>query len=150
GVMLLLFLIGLEINFSSLRIVGKSIAVTAIVQVVLSSAGGILIGLLFGWPLSWAVFTGVLTAFGSTVVLVKILGEQHELKSLHGKLAIGILLTQDILAMLLLTALTPHKADAAAWSVLMAILKIAVLFGVTIWIGRVIIPKILNYIARTP
>jgi Kef-type K+ transport system membrane component KefB len=83
GVMLLLFMIGLEINYSSLKVVGKSIAITSIVQVALSGAGGMLIGLLFGWSPMTSAFAAVLTAFGSTVVVVKVLGEQHELQSLH-------------------------------------------------------------------
>jgi Kef-type K+ transport system membrane component KefB len=150
GVMLLLFMIGLEINYSSLKVVGKSIAITSIVQVALSGAGGMLIGLLFGWSPMTSAFAAVLTAFGSTVVVVKVLGEQHELQSLHGKLAIGILLTQDVLAMLLLVGLTPEGGNGAISSIMWASTKVVILFALTIWGGRVIMPRLLSMLARTP
>lgn len=152
GVTFLLFLIGLEINYSSLRIVGWSVVVTGVIQVALSTSGGILLGLLFGWPLTWAVYLGLLVAFASTVVVVKMLSERHELGSLHGKLAIGILLVQDIVAMLVILGITTWHSVGSSGSigVAMAGLKVILLFAITLWIGRRIMPALLGLLGRTP
>jgi len=151
GVMFLLFLIGLEVNYSSLRIVGKSIGVTAVVQIALSMTGGILLGFLLGWPISWAVLTGVIVAFSSTVVGVKVLSEQHELQSLHGKLAIGILLIQDMVAMFMMVAFSSEiHSLALGWPMMLVLLKLALVLAVTLWIGRTVMPRVLRALGHTP
>jgi glutathione-regulated potassium-efflux system ancillary protein KefC len=110
GVMLLLFTIGLKINVKSL--IKPEILFTASVHMLLSVVilGGVVFGLSFlglsflgGMSLKTALLIGFALSFSSTVFVIKILEEKGEITSYHGKLAIGILVIQDIFAVAFIT-----------------------------------------------
>ncbi|HCN76418.1 MAG TPA: portal protein, partial [Verrucomicrobiales bacterium] len=99
------FLVGLELSFDKIRDVGKVAVVAGIGQVVFTAAGGLILCWLLGFPLMEAVFLSVGLTFSSTVVVVKLLDEKGELDSLYGRIAVGIFLVQDLVAILILTFL---------------------------------------------
>lgn len=105
GIALLLFLVGLELSFHKIKDVGKVAVMAGLGQVVFTAIGGLLLcwALGFGWM--EAVFLSVGLTFSSTVVVVKLLDEKGELDSLYGRIAVGIFLVQDLVAIFILTFL---------------------------------------------
>ena len=102
GVTLLLFLLGLEMNITDLKSVGKVALITGIGQIVITSSIGYLISLMLGFSSLTSIYIAVALTFSSTIVMVKLLSEKKDLSSLYGKIAIGFLLVQDVIAVLVL------------------------------------------------
>jgi Kef-type K+ transport system membrane component KefB len=103
GIILLLFLVGLELSLGKLREVGKIALKTGVAQMAMTSAGVAAIALAFGTGVREAVFLSVALTFSSTVVVVKLLDQLQALDSRHGRVAVGVLLVQDVAVLLVLT-----------------------------------------------
>ena len=103
GVALLLFLVGLEMSVERVREVGGVAAVVGGVQLAVTFAAGTGLALLLGFPPAAATVTGLVVTFSSTAVAVKLLDQQGELSERHGRIALGILLVQDVAVVLALT-----------------------------------------------
>jgi Kef-type K+ transport system membrane component KefB len=103
GVALLLFVVGLELSITTIRDVGRPAVIAGSVQVVLTTALGTGLGLLLGFSPAASLFLGLATAFSSTVVVIKLLDRAGQLGALHGRLAVGILLVQDVMVAIVLT-----------------------------------------------
>lgn len=102
GVALLLFLVGLEMNIQELPSIGKIALITGIGQIAFTTGIGFVIASVLGFESLPALYIAIALAFSSTIIIVKLLGERKELSSLHGKIAIGFLLVQDLVAVLIL------------------------------------------------
>src|SRR3989344_7859264 len=102
GIMFLLFLVGLEINYSSLRLVGKASLIIGLSQVIFTSIVGFGLAVLFGFSHLQSAYIAIALTFSSTIIIVKLLSEKKDLNSLYGKIAVGLLLVQDFLAILIL------------------------------------------------
>ncbi len=105
GIAFLLFIVGLELNLRKLKEVGKLVSVTGVVQVMLITLLGIVVSSFWLQPVE-AVYVGVILAFSSTMVVAKLLSDRGEIDTLHGRIIIGILIVQDVLAILALPLLT--------------------------------------------
>src|SRR3989344_7042223 len=92
GVMFLLFLIGLEINYSSLRLVGRASAIIGAGQILFTFIVGLLIALAFNFSYLHGAYIAIALTFSSTIIVVSLLSEKKDLNSLYGKISIGILL----------------------------------------------------------
>jgi len=106
GIVLLLFLVGLELSFDKIRAVGKVAIVAGLGQVVFTAVGGYLVCWALGFDVMESVFLAVALTFSSTVVVVKILTDKQELNALYGRIAVGIFLVQDLVVIVVLTVLT--------------------------------------------
>lgn len=100
GIMFLLFIVGLEMNLHKLKKIGFFAAVAGILQVALTFAIGYGIASAFGMDMINAIFLGMIAAFSSTMIVIKILSEREELDTLHGRILVGILVIQDIIVIL--------------------------------------------------
>lgn len=151
GITFLLFLVGMEINYSALRAVGKSAIIAGLGQVILTGAAGFGISTLLSFPLLPSLYLGAGLAFSSTIVVVKLLSEKGSLNSLPGKLGLGILLVQDIVVILLLVALSGIKdgEGIALLPLLSTIAAAAALFAAMLWLGRRVMPAIFDAIAHS-
>ncbi|MBI5466804.1 MAG: cation:proton antiporter [Candidatus Kerfeldbacteria bacterium] len=151
GVTLLLFMVGLEINVGALRRIGWAAIILGLGQIVFTFVGGFFIGIFLQLtPLSAAYIAMALT-FSSTVVVVKLLSERQDINSLYGKLSLGILLVQDIVAILLLVILASVRdgATVSAGPLVLTIGQAILLFLFAFWLGRSIIPQIFSKIAHS-
>jgi Kef-type K+ transport system membrane component KefB/voltage-gated potassium channel Kch len=151
GIMFLLFLVGLEINYASLRIVGKTSAIIGVSQVALTTAAGYGLAHLLGFPPIQAGYLAVAFTLSSTIIVVKLLSEKRDLNSLYGRITVGILLVQDFCAILLLVILAGVEANHS-WSwlaLLMTVLKGAGLFALMLWLGRKVMPYLFGKISRS-
>ncbi|RAL25299.1 portal protein [Lujinxingia litoralis] len=105
GIALLLFVVGLELSLDHIRDVGKVAVVAGVTQVAVSVAGGFGLSFLLGYGSLEALMLGIAVTFSSTVVVVKLVDQRGELDALYGRIAVGILLVQDIVVVLSLTVL---------------------------------------------
>ncbi len=143
GVTLLLFLAGLELPILELSRVGKVSGVVGVLQVLISGILGTLVAFGIGWPLPAAMFLGVGLTFGSTIMVVKLLTEKRELQSLHGKIAVGILLVQDFVAMGILVMLSSSS------SAFVVVVKGLVLVLLALWLGSGIMKTAITFLGRS-
>ena len=113
GIILLLFLVGLELDLSRIGELGHRAFLIAALQMGLTFTAGTLLSLLLGFGWQTAPILGAALTFSSTVVAVKVLTERKETLSLHGKIAIAVLLFQDFAAILLLTLMAGFDTESA-------------------------------------
>jgi Kef-type K+ transport system membrane component KefB len=113
GLIFLLFIIGLELDLSKLQDVGKVSALIGTLQVLIVTLICAIASLLFGLTFIQGLYLGLAISFSSTIVVVKILTESKEIDSLHGELTLGILLTQDLLAVISLSILGTLRQESA-------------------------------------
>src|SRR3989344_5436341 len=102
GIAFLLFLVGIELRIEDLKYVGKAAIFTGIGQILFTALVGFVIVSLLGFPPIAALYIAVALTFSSTVIIIKLLAEKHDLNSLYGKIAVGFLLVQDFVAILAL------------------------------------------------
>ena len=151
GIMFLLFLVGLEINYTSLRLVGKASLMVGIGQIVFTTLGGFGISFLLGFSLISSFYIAIALTFSSTIIIVKLLSDKRDLNSLYGKISIGFLLVQDFVAILMLLALSGIQAGEGIKIIplLITLGKGVVLFVVLLWLGRSVLKKLFDRFARS-
>ncbi|HIH24262.1 TPA: hypothetical protein HA251_04480 [Candidatus Woesearchaeota archaeon] len=105
GLILLLFIIGLELDLSKIKDVGKISVALGLIQVVVVTIISMLLALVLGFSIVQGIYLGLVISFSSTLVVVKMLTDLKEIDTLHGELVLGILIIQDILAVIGLSLL---------------------------------------------
>ena len=151
GIMFLLFLVGLEINFESLRRVGRAAAIIGLGQIIFTSFFGFWIARAFDFAPLPAAYIAIALTFSSTIIIVKLLSEKKDLHSLYGKISIGFMLVQDFVAILILIALAGVEAGGGiGWlQISTTLLKGVGLFVLILWLGRKILPLVFDRFARS-
>lgn len=153
GLIFMLFMIGLEIDLKKIVRAGRVILVAAGGQL----AGACLLGILFfvaiGFPIGGgrfdALYLCIACALSSTVIIVKVLYEKRELDTLPGRITLGILVLQDIFAILFL-AVQPSLGNLQLSVVLLSIGRVGLLVAVALAISRFALPRLFHQIARRP
>jgi Kef-type K+ transport system membrane component KefB len=153
GLIFMLFMIGLEIDLKKIVRAGKVILFAAGGQLL----GGCLLGILFftGIGLSMgggkfdALYLCVACALSSTVIIVKVLYEKRELDTLPGRVTLGVLVLQDIFAILFL-AVQPSLANLQISVILLSIVRVGVLVATALALSRYVLPRLFHQIARRP
>src|SRR3954449_1625876 len=153
GLIFMLFMIGLEIDLKKIVRAGKVILFAAGGQLI----GGCLLGILFfiGIGLSMgsghfdALYLCVACALSSTVIIVKVLYEKRELDTLPGRITLGVLVLQDIFAILFL-AVQPSLGNLHLSIVLLSIARVGVLVVTALALSRYFLPWLFHQIARRP
>lgn len=152
GIMLLLFMMGLELRLPELKSIGKIAIIGGTAQMVITLLLGMGLGLLLGLSTTISLYIGIALAFSSTVIVVKMLSDKKDLNSLHGKIAIGFLLMQDFFAVLTIIFLQgPQGTDVLPLPMHVALLvvKVALLFGAVFYLSMYVLPKITKRIAQS-
>ncbi len=153
GLIFLLFMIGLEIDLKKIVSAGRSITLTALSQIV----GGMMLGVGFfllcgfgvgkgGWD---ALYLGIAGALSSTVIIVKLLYEKQELDTLTGRITLGVLVLQDLAAILFL-AVQPNLENLAPSVFFMSIVRVVLMVAVTLAVSRYVLPAVFRHVARLP
>ncbi len=149
GVIFLMFALGIEFSLKELvRVKGVAIGGT-IIQVVLIIAAGIAFGWLVGWPLGQSIFFGGVIAISSTMVILKTLMERGEVGSAHGRVLLGMLIVQDLVAVVLIVLLPRLSAGVAALDDLaLTLLKAVAFIGATVFLGARVVPRFMARVER--
>lgn len=150
GVTLLLFLAGMELPIPELKKMGRVALIAGLSQVAISSVLGYGVATAVGITGNTAVFTGIGMAFGSTILIVKLLSEKGDLQSLHGKIAIGYLLVQDFVAVGLLVMMAGFgNGEANPVQFGITALKGLMLIGLALWLSEAVMTRAMNYLSRS-
>lgn len=112
GIALLLFIIGLGLNPRVIKEVGKVAALAGIIEVGIVAGISILVGEHLGLNYRQAIFLGIALSFSSTIIILKLLTDKKEQNRLYGKITIGILIIQDLIAVLALLFVTSQGSNA--------------------------------------
>src|SRR5882762_10002243 len=147
GVILLMFSLGLEFSLRKLRQVGGTAFIAAVLEIMLMVWVGYEIGRLFGWGTMDSIFLGAMLSISSTTIIIKALAELGKTKERFAQLIFGILIIEDILAIVMI-ALLPVIAMTGALRVAevgitlgkLAIFLVAALVG-----GLLAVPRLLGY-----
>lgn len=151
GVILLLFVIGLELSLEELWRLRRPVFLGGGVQVALTVAVFAAVVFLLGAGLGKSVFIGFLAALSSTAIVLKVLGEKAQLDAPHGRIALGALLFQDVAAipMMLLVPLLAGTSDNP-WQMLGLLSLKALGVGLFVFIvARKVVPVVLHAVIRT-
>jgi Kef-type K+ transport system membrane component KefB/voltage-gated potassium channel Kch len=154
GITLLLFMVGLQLDIGQLKRVGKTALLVGLGQVFFTSLIGFGILRLLGFSALSSLYIAPALTFSSTIIVVKLLGEKKDLQSLYGKLVVGIFLTQDFVAILILISLSGIQHESVGiysglplWqNITMALVRGLILILVIWWLSAKIFPKIMSYI----
>ncbi|HUD06339.1 MAG TPA: cation:proton antiporter family protein [Candidatus Saccharimonadales bacterium] len=113
GIALLLFIIGLGLNLKVIKEIGRIAALVGLIQVGLIAVLGWLVGNAFGLSYRQSVFLGVALSFSSTIIILKLLNDKKETSRLYGKITIGVLIIQDVLAAIALLFVTSQGNNSS-------------------------------------
>ncbi|MBU2612105.1 MAG: cation:proton antiporter [Nanoarchaeota archaeon] len=150
GIAFLLFIVGLHLSPKIFKEVGKISLVTGIGQILFTSVIGYFIGILLGFSVVTSIYIAVALTFSSTIIILKLLSDKDSLEKLYGKISIGFLLVQDLVAILALIVVSSLGSGAGAGDILIStILKGVVLIAVLIPISHYILPKFGDFFAKS-
>jgi len=149
GVAFMLFIVGLEFDFKKLKSVGLSSVIGAVVQIAVTFVAGFSISLIFGFGDIISIYIGLLIAFSSTMIVAKILADRDEIKTLHGRLMLAILIIQDIVVIFVLPALSKMAFIFSPDLIFLILGKVALLFILAWVLNRFVFERILDYAAGT-
>lgn len=151
GVILLLFVIGMELSIKQLASIKKTVFIGGLLQVGFTVIVTGLIYYFLGYSWSESVFVGFLFSLSSTAIVLKILQDRKEISTPHGRNALAILIFQDIIVvpMMLITPLIAGETTNIGMSILSLVLKSAVVIVITVISARYIAPKLMHAVAKT-
>jgi CPA2 family monovalent cation:H+ antiporter-2 len=155
GVVLLMFSIGMELSIGELIRLRKPVFLGGTLQVAMSIVIIALIAFLFGRPLNMAIFAGCLAALSSTAIILKILQQNGQVESPHGRITLSILIFQDLIIVPMMLAIPLLAADGGPGGpglgpeLLLSGLKILGIVGGGFLLARKALPYILNMAVRT-
>jgi Kef-type K+ transport system membrane component KefB len=151
GISLLLFVVGLKLDVRLVRKLGPVALATGLGQVAFTSIVGYFIALGLGFGVVPALYIAVALTFSSTIIIVKLLTDKRELNDLHGRIALGFLIVQDIvvvLAMIVITA-TGDVGDVGLVSRIVGVVLRGVILLAIVWVvGRYLAPRVADVLAR--
>lgn len=151
GVIMLLFVIGMELSIKQLIAMKKTVLMGGALQVGITILVAASIYYLLGNTLKEAIFIGFLFSLSSTAIVLKILHDQNEINAPHGRNALAILIFQDIIIvpMMLFTPIIAGQASNVAIDIMWLLLKMLAIAGITIVSAKYIFPQFIHIIAKT-
>ncbi len=147
GVALLLFMVGINLDFRILKQIGGTSVIGGISTMALVSATTFILAKSLSFQNTSSLYLALAFSFSSTVVVVKILSDKKEIDTLHGQIALGILIIEDFMAALALMII-PVLAEGSIATIGIQIIKAIALIGVIFFVGKKIIPKIFDIAAK--
>lgn len=154
GVAVLLFLVGIKLDVKLIRSLGTVSLATGLGQVIFTAVVGFAICLALGMDAVTGIYISVALTFSSTIIIVKLLSDKREIDSLHGRIALGFLIVQDlvvVLAMIVLSALgIGLESDAGVGAILGVLGAGLAMVGVVLLFVRYVADPLTARLARAP
>ncbi len=154
GIALLLFVVGLKLDLHIIRTMGPVALAAGLGQVFFTSIIGYFIAIALGMTPVMAIYVAVALTFSSTIIIVKLLSDKREVDALHGRIAIGFLIVQDIVVVLVMIALTAlgEATDVASLGkeAVGVLLKGALFLAAIAVLMRYALTPLLHQLARSP
>jgi Kef-type K+ transport system membrane component KefB len=150
GVAFLLFIVGLYLNPKSVKEVGKVSVITGIGQVVFTSVIGYLICLVLGFSHVTSLYIAIALTFSSTIIIMKLLSDKEALDKLYGRISIGFLLVQDLIAIIVLIVVSSLAGGDGSWfSILILLAKGVGAFLVLFAFTHFLLPKLNSFFEKS-
>ncbi len=152
GIALLLFTVGLKLDLNVIRTMGPVSLATGLGQVTFTSVIGFLICIAMGLSHIASLYVAVALTFSSTIIIVKLLSDKREIDSLHGRIAVGFLIVQDLVVVMVMIALTAFGASTGVhWmqGITLVFLKGIGLLIVLGLLMRYVLPELFRHAARS-
>ncbi len=153
GIALLLFIVGLRLDLHVIRTMGPVALLTGLGQVVFTSTVGFGLGLALGLSTVAALYVAVALTFSSTIIIVKLLSDKREIDALHGRIAIGFLIVQDIVVVIVMIGLSafggPENERGIVVEGLLVVVKGVAMLAVIAVMMRYVLPKAVHLLARS-
>lgn len=151
GVILLLFVIGMELSIKELASIRKTVFIGGLLQVGLTVGVAALVYNLLGNSWNESVFVGFLFSLSSTAIVLKTLQDRQEISAPHARNALAILIFQDIIVvpMMLVTPMIAGESSDIGMDILMLLVKSAIVVVITYISARYIVPKLMHAVAKT-
>jgi len=150
GVAMLLFLVGLNLNPKVIKEIGFVSLITGIGQVLFTSIIGFLILKSLGFTTIVSAYVAIALTFSSTIIITKLLSDKGDLDSLYGKISVGFLIVQDLIAVFILMAVSSFSSGNQTYSLILeTFITGAGLILVVFLIGIYLIPPFTKKIARS-
>jgi len=147
GIAFLLFIVGMEIDIKSLKNVAFITSLGSTIQIIILFTLGYLVALMLGYLSIEAAYIGLMLCFSSTMIVMKLLSDNRELNTLHGRIVIGTLLVEDIVAILTLSVLSSIN-NFSIILLIFALIKFISMFLVAYFASKFIFPPIFRYAAE--
>ena len=151
GIVLLLFVLGLSLNFQYLKKIGKVAVVAGLGQLVLTALLAYLLLASFAVPFFSALWLGFAMTFSSTIIVTKLLSDKKDTESVYGRYTIGLMLVQDVIAIIMMLFITSPAHGAASLALFTGVLivKAGVLVACIYFLAKFLIPFLLDHIAAS-
>jgi Kef-type K+ transport system membrane component KefB len=153
GIALLLFVVGLKLDVRLIRTTGPVAVATGLGQIVFTSTIGFAIAMALGLDLVTSVYVAIALTFSSTIIIVKLLSDKREIDDLHGRIAVGFLIVQDIvvvLVMIVLTSVGASEGGDVSTEILLVLAKGAALLGGLALLMRYVLTWVVHRLAHSP
>ena len=150
GIIFLMFALGLEFSLRKLQKVGATAFIAASLEILLMILAGYGLGCAFGWNQMDSIFLGAILSISSTTIIIKALEGLGKTREHFASLIFGILIVEDILAIVMIALLSgfARTGELEARTVGMTILSLGSFLGILLVVGLIVVPRLLNYVAR--
>ncbi|MEK6939615.1 MAG: cation:proton antiporter [Nanoarchaeota archaeon] len=150
GVALLLFVVGLGLDPKVIKEVGLVSIVTGVGQALFTITVGFFLSVALGFSKLTSLYIGLALAFSSTILILKLLSDKNELDSLYGKIAVGFLLVQDMLAIFTLIIISSLNGGTSAQTLVLGVALKGLLLLVGLFlIGLYLLPQLTKIVAKS-
>ncbi len=151
GVILLLFVIGMELSIKQLVSIKKTVFIGGFLQVGLTVGVAALVYNLLGNSWNESVFVGFLFSLSSTAIVLKTLQDRQEISAPHARNALAILIFQDIIVvpMMLVTPMIAGESSDVITDILMLLVKSVIVVALTYISARFVVPRLMHAVAKT-
>ncbi|MDI3544110.1 MAG: hypothetical protein PWQ28_391 [Candidatus Woesearchaeota archaeon] len=146
GIAFMLFIVGMELNFKKLSSVRNVAVFGGIISTFLVFLLAFFIALLLGFDIAVSIYLGVIFSFSSTMIILKLLSDNNELDTIHSRIIVGILLIQDVIA-IIVTPLLSELGDVALIGIGLNLLKVGLFLGIVYLVSLLIKSPIFKEIA---
>jgi len=153
GIAILLFLVGLKLEIGLIKSTGLVALLTGVGQVVFTSVVGFFIVLALGFDIIPAIYISVALTFSSTIIIVKLLSDKRELDQLHGRIAVGFLIVQDILvvvAMIVIVTIGQPEGSEDTQNPWFVLLGSIIFLAAVALLAKFVIPRVMAWLAKSP
>ena len=153
GIAVLLFVVGLKLDLKHIRHIGPVALATGLGQLTFTIVIGFLIILAMGKGLLEALYVAVALTFSSTIIIVKLLSDKREIDSLHGRIAVGFLIVQDLAVVVAMMVMSALRADGDDGSLLALAGSLSMRIGVAAvgmyLLMRYVLPRVVDRMAQS-
>lgn len=150
GVVLLLFVVGLSLNLNHIKQIGKVATITGLSQFIFTGTMGFLILYFLDYPFTSALYLGMAITFSSTIITVKLLADKRDTESTYGRQTLGLMIIQDIIAILLMLFITSSgDPNVSAGHIGDLFVRGFILIAIVFFLSKYLLPKLLDHVAKS-